>query len=114
MSNRAFVDALLVEQYATERGILPAVSPLPAAIAQAKISLNSTGRISPSEERDLTIAVNAAAQVLAPITLEQLRQMMRFTRAKFWLTSAGAYVFNAWGGSPRRLWSFSLASRVSR
>ncbi len=87
MSTRTFIDALLIEQYATERGLLLPDSRLPAAILAAKLSLEETGRIPPSHERALAVAVNAAANDLAPVTIEQLRAMMRWARFKYWATN---------------------------
>jgi hypothetical protein len=68
----ALSDARLIERYASAHGLLPADTNLPTAINQAQTGL-AAGPLTPAQAQDLVIATNAAAKLIAPMTIERLR-----------------------------------------
>lgn len=85
MSAQALDDATLIAEYAAARGLLPPDSTLPAAINTARTAL-AAGEMTPDQEQKLAVAVNAAAKLIQPMTIDKLRTqaapaMVRLRRA---------------------------------
>ena len=96
MPNQVFDDARFVMRYATARGLLTDNS-LPNAIAQAEQRLDAHGNLPADAEAELSKALNAAAKLILPMTIDRLRAQQGAENLTGWkrrVYVSWAYVIN--------------------